>query len=59
MNHRVNLFRPIREDSPRASADELTARGRAAFDGAASGGPVSASHLVAVARRAGESRRMK
>lgn len=45
MTHRVNLFRPIRGESPRASDDELTARGRAAFDGAASVGPHSASQV--------------
>ena len=44
-HHRVNLFRPIREDWPHASEDELTARERAAFDGAASVGSASASHV--------------
>ena len=58
MNYRVNLFRPIREESPRASEDELTARARAAFDGAASVGPASASQVSLSHRPGWRSRRM-
>ena len=58
MTYRANLFRLIREELPRASEDELTARARAAFDGAASVGLASASQVSLSHRQVGNSRRI-
>jgi hypothetical protein len=58
MNHRVNEFRPIRLDSPRAPGPPLAARGRTAFDSAAPVDLASCVALDASHRRVDESRRM-
>jgi hypothetical protein len=58
MNYRVNQFRPIRLDSPRAPDGPLAARGRAAFDSAAPVDPVSCVAFDASHSRVDESRRM-
>jgi hypothetical protein len=57
MNYRVNVFRPIRQDSPRVPRVPLAARGRAAFDSAATVDPVFVSHWHRLSR-VDESRRM-
>jgi hypothetical protein len=57
MNRRVNVFRPIRQDSPCVPDIALAARGRAAFDSAATVDPVLVSHWHLLSR-IDESRRM-